>query len=53
MPVEWVLSIVVPIFKVKGYVRNCSCRRAVKHIELGISDGGSGVRKNASWNSDC
>ena len=25
MPVEWALSIVVPIFKWKGNIRNCSC----------------------------
>ena len=29
MPVEWVLSIVVPIFKGKGDIRNCSCYVAV------------------------
>ena len=25
MPVEWALSIVVPIFKGKGNIRKCSC----------------------------
>ena len=25
MPVEWALSIVAPIFKVKDDIRNCSC----------------------------
>ena len=25
LPVEWVLSIVVPVFKGKGNIRNCSC----------------------------
>ena len=25
MPVEWALSIVVPIFNGKVYIRNCSC----------------------------
>ena len=29
MPVEWPLSIMVPIFKGKGDIRNCSCNRAV------------------------
>ena len=33
MPVEWALSIVVPNFKGKGDIRNCSCYRAVKHVE--------------------
>ena len=33
MPVEWALCIVVPIFKGKGEIRNCSCYRAVKHLE--------------------
>ena len=35
MPVEWDLSIVVPIFKGKGDIRNCSCNRAVKLLEYG------------------
>ena len=30
MSAEWALSIVVPIFKGKGDIRNCSCRSAVK-----------------------
>ena len=33
MPVEWALSIVVPIFKGKGDIRNCCCYRAVKFLE--------------------
>ena len=33
MPAEGALSIVVPIFKGKGDVRNCSCHRAVKFPE--------------------
>ena len=33
MPVEWALSIVVPIFKWKGDIRNCCCYRAVKLLE--------------------
>ena len=36
MPAEWSLSIVVPIIKGKGDIRNCSCHRAVKLIEHGI-----------------
>ena len=36
MPVEWSLSMVVQIFKEKGDIRNCSCYRAVKLLELGI-----------------
>ena len=34
MPVEWVLSIMVPIFK--GDIRNCSCYGAVKLLEHGM-----------------
>ena len=30
MPVEWALRIVVPTFKEKGDIRNCSYHRAVK-----------------------
>ena len=37
MPVEWALSIVVPIFKEKGDIRNFSCYRAVKLLEHGVS----------------
>ena len=33
MPVEWALSKMIPIFKGKGNVRNCSCYRAVKLLE--------------------
>ena len=33
MPVEWALSTVVPIFKGKGDIKNCSCYRAMKHVE--------------------
>ena len=36
MPAEWTLSIVVPIFKGKGDIRNCSCYRAVKLLEHGM-----------------
>ena len=31
--VEFALRIVVPIFKGKGDIRNCSCYRALKHLE--------------------
>ena len=36
MPVEWALSIVVPISKAKGGIRNCSCYRDGKLLELGM-----------------
>ena len=36
MPAEWVLSIVVPIFKEKGDIMNCSCYGAVMLLEHGI-----------------
>ena len=36
MPVELVLSIVIPIFKGKGDTRNCSCYGAVNLLEHGI-----------------
>ena len=33
MPAEWVLCIMVLIFKGKDDIRNCSCYRAVKLVE--------------------
>ena len=36
MPAEWALSIVVPIFKGKGDIRNCSCYVALKLLEHGM-----------------
>ena len=33
IPAEWAPCIVVPIFKGKGDIRNCSCYRAVKLLE--------------------
>ena len=36
MPAEWALSIVVPIFKGKGDIRNCRCYRAMKLLEHGM-----------------
>ena len=36
MPVEWALTIVVPIFKGKGDIRNCGCYVAVKLLEHGL-----------------
>ena len=36
MPVELALSIVVPIFKGNGDIRNCSCYRAAKLLEHGM-----------------
>ena len=37
MPVEWALSIVVPIFKGKDDIRNCSSYGAVKLLEHGMN----------------
>ena len=37
MPIEWVLSKVVPIFKGKDDIRNCSCYGAVKLLEHGMN----------------
>ena len=36
MPAEWALSIVVPIFKGKRDIRNCSCYGVVKLLEHGM-----------------
>ena len=36
MPVEWVLSVAVPIFKGKGDIGNRSCHRAVKLLGHGV-----------------
>ena len=36
MQAEWTLSIVVPIFKGKGDIRNCSRYIAVKLLEHGM-----------------
>ena len=33
MPAEWALRMVVPIFKGKGHIRNCSCHRAMYLLE--------------------
>ena len=33
MPVEWFHSIVVPIFKWKGDMRNCSFYRSIKLLD--------------------
>ena len=33
MPGEWALSIMVPIFKGEGDIRNCSCHSAVKLLQ--------------------
>ena len=37
MPVEWTLSIVDPIFKGMGDIRNCSCYGAVNLLEHGLT----------------
>ena len=36
VPAELALSIVVPIFKVKGDIWNCGCYRAVKLLKHGM-----------------
>ena len=36
MPAEWSLSIVVPIFKGNGVIRNCSYYGTVKLLEHGM-----------------
>ena len=36
LPVEWALSIEVPIIKVKGDIRNCCCCSSVKLLEHGM-----------------
>ena len=36
MPSQWTLSIVVPIFKGNGDIRNCICYGAVKLLEHGM-----------------
>ena len=51
MPVEWALSIVVPIFMRKGDYRNFSCYGDVKLLVRGTKL--IGVRKKSLWNSDC
>ena len=33
MPAEWALCMVVPIFKGKGDIRNCSCNRVVQLLD--------------------
>ena len=38
MPSEWDQSTVVPIFKGKGDIRNCSCNRAVKLHAHGMKE---------------
>ena len=52
MPVEWALSIVVPFFKGKGDISDCSCHRAVKLCEH-VQGGGKGVRKMTLQNGVC
>ena len=36
MPVEWAISKMVPIFKGKSNIRNCSCYGDVKLLEHGM-----------------
>ena len=52
MQAEWALSIVVPIFKGKGNIRNCSCYCAVKLLEHGMKVV-EGVGKNDLQNCVC
>ena len=47
MPAEWALGIVVPIFKGKGDIRNCSCNTAVKLLEHDMKVVESVFDKNA------
>ena len=39
MLAEWTLSVVVPIFKGKGDIRNCSCYGDVKVVERMLEEG--------------
>ena len=48
MPVEWDLSIVVPIFMGMGDTANCSCYGAVKLLEHGMKVVESCFEKKAS-----
>ena len=48
MPTECVLSIVVPIFKGKDYIKNCSCNRVVKLLEHGMKVGERVQKKRLS-----
>ena len=36
MPDKWTLCLVVPIFKGKDDIRNCSCYKTVKLLEHGM-----------------
>ena len=38
MPAEWALSIVVPIFILKGDIMNCGCNGAVDFLEHGLKE---------------
>ena len=53
MLAEWALSIVVPIFKGKGDIWNCSCYEVVRFLQHGMKVVERVLEKNASWNSDC
>ena len=45
MPAEWALSIVVPIFKGKGDIRNCGCYGDVELLDHGMKVVGSVLEK--------
>ena len=53
MPVEWALSIVVPIFEEKADIHNCNCYRALMLTEHGMNEGGGkGAGIKSLQNSD-
>ena len=52
MPAELALSMMVPIFKGKDDIQNCSCYGAVEPLEHGMK-AVKIVQKMASYNSDC
>ena len=48
MPVEWALSIVVPIFEGTGNIWKCSCYRAVRLLQHGMKAVKKVLEKKAS-----
>ena len=48
MPVEWSPSVMVPIFKGKGNIRNCSCYGTMKLLEHGTKVVGRALEKRLS-----
>ena len=53
MLAEYTLSILVPIFKRKGDIWNCSCSRAAKLHEHGMQVVERMLEKKVSYNSFC